>query len=108
MSGGSASFEAALATSGIDEDAAHRLRRRGEKMGAALEARVPVADHADPGFVYEGGWLQRVPVSFLRHFMGRDLAKFIVNQWQQVTSGLDVATLNRLEYARHIAHLPRS
>jgi hypothetical protein len=106
--GASAALETPLAAGRFDEDAAHGLRRDRKKVSTPFELRIPVPGQPEPSLVDEGGGLERVTGCLLRHFVGGDPAQFVVYQRQQLVGRLGIASLNRLENARHITHSENS
>ena len=62
---------AALAAGGLDEDAAHRLGRRGEEMAVALPPPVVRrADQPQVGLVHQGRRVERLAGLLSRELSG--------------------------------------
>ena len=76
----SAAFEPLLVARPVDEDAAHRLRRGGEKVTAAIPLRtLSRADEADICFVDQRRGLESLPRILQRHPLGRQPPKFVID-----------------------------
>src|SRR6516165_10549510 len=89
----------------LDQDAAHGLRRRCEKMAAA----APVLNLVDIyqtqiGFVYQGGGLQGLTGSLLGHSLACRLAELVVYQGQQFLGGVRIALFDGGQDAGNVAH----
>lgn len=54
--------------------------------------------------MYQGRRLQCISGRFISHFRRRELAQLLINQRQELFSGLGVALLNRLDHPRDVAH----
>ena len=93
-----------LAPGAFDEDAAHGFGGRGEEMSAVLKARRVVAGQAQPGFVDQRSGLQRVTGGFIGHAGSRQFAQLVIDQRQQLVSGLGVAAINCLKYLGDLAY----
>ena len=72
-------------------------------MSAAVPLLAGGADQSQPGFVHEGGGLQRVAGRFTGHLLGSELSEFLINQRKQLVSGLGIALVNRFEDMRGLA-----
>jgi len=95
--------DGAFAAGAVNENAAHRLGRGGEKVSPAIPL-IFVADETQPGFVDEGGGLKRLARRFVRHFVGGETAQLFIDQRQQLLGGSGIALLSGLEDASDIAH----
>src|SRR5262245_18816508 len=73
-------------------------------MSPPFELRMAVLNQAHPCFMDQGGRLQGVTLSFLRHLIGSDAAQFVVDQRQQLIGSAEVAPLHRLENPSDVAH----
>ena len=89
----------------FDQDAAHRLGCRAEKVGAILKRRSVLAAEPKPGFVDERGGLEGVTRSFARHLLRRQPAEFVIDQRQQFRSSLRIAPFHLLQYLSEFAHV---
>jgi len=70
----------ALAAGVLNQDAAHRLRCRGEEVSAVLEFRVFLAHQAHPGLVNQGGGRECLVGRVVGHPMRRQFVQPLVNQ----------------------------
>ena len=82
----------------------HRFGRRAEKVGAILPGAVAIADHAQPGFVNEGGGLEGVGGAFLRHARHGELAQFVVNERQKLFRSLAITMADGLQDLGQLVH----
>ena len=64
----------------IDQDAAHRSRRDGEKMAAVFPAGGRLVGQAQVGFVDECRWLERVIGPLVPQRRGGEPAQFVVDE----------------------------
>jgi hypothetical protein len=82
-----------LAPPGLfDQDSAHGLGGSAKEMGPICEMSVSGrADKAQVGFMDKRCRVQRVLGPFTSHLSRRQLAQFVVNQWQQLLSGVRIA-----------------
>ena len=87
----------------INQDESHRFGRRSEKMFATIPVLVRTGQ-PQPSFVNQSGRLKRLAGNFVGHLGGGQSAKFLINQWQEVLSGLGVALLNRVENECEVTH----
>src|SRR5439155_17233695 len=97
-------FDALLATGVLDEDAPHRLRRRREKMAAAIPFLILISGETQPRFMYERRGLQGVTRLLVGHLVRRELAQFAIDKRQQFLRSFGIAMLNRVENASDLAH----
>lgn len=86
-----------LAARSIYQDPPHGFRRRRKKMTAAFEADIRIAREADPRFMHQRGGLQGLPRRFMRHFGGRELPQFVINQGQQLLRCFPISALRRFQ-----------
>jgi hypothetical protein len=93
----------ALAAGLVNEDAPHGLGGGPEKMRPAVVVRISVADQPQPGFMHQGGGLQRLMGRFIGHARGRELAQLAIDQRQQFIGGLGIAVLDGLQNAGNVA-----
>ena len=70
----------AFAARVIHQDTAHGFGRRGEEMIPVLPFPVLLPHKLKPGFVDERGWLEGLAGRFAGHFVGREFAKFLIDQ----------------------------
>lgn len=75
---------ARFAPGNVDEDAAHRLGRGGEEVGAILPISIFGTAEAEPGLVNESGRLKGVVRRFGRHLVRGQFAQFVVKEGQQI------------------------
>src|SRR5258708_29519406 len=88
----------------INENAAHRLRRRAEEVASILPGCFAAPGQAQPGFVDQGSGLKCVAWRLLRHLGGGHLPQFFVNEREQFSSSQAVALLGALKYTCDIPH----
>ena len=81
----------ALAAGAIDEDAPHRFGRGAKEMRAVLPGMLLGAGQPQPCFMHQRGGLQRVPARLVRHLARGQLAKFFVNEREQLIGGSGIA-----------------
>ncbi len=81
----------------LDEDAPHRLRRRGEEVASAVPPLVSLADQPEPGLMHQSGGLQGLARGLFGHLGGSQPAQFLIDQRQQPLRCLRVPGDNRLE-----------
>jgi hypothetical protein len=91
-------------TSAVDENTAHGFGGRREEVRLPGEMIATGADQFEPGLMDQGRRLQRLAGDLLSHLRGRKLAKFLVNQWEQLLCGLSLALLDAIQDARDVAH----
>lgn len=96
----------AFGAGAIDQDPAHCFGCGCEKVAATVPAGLGVAQKSQIGFVNEGGGLQCLPWLLMSQLCRRELAKFVVNERQQLVGGRWIAGLNSLQNLRdvHIDH----
>ena len=88
----------------FDQNASHSLGRGGEEMCPAAPSAVSVAAEPEPGFVDECSRLESLAGLFSGQAVGGEVAQFGINQRKQFLSGIRMALINFLEYAREIVH----
>lgn len=91
-------------TRSIDENAAHGFRGGAEEVGAILPGGLTVASESEPGFVDEGGGLERLPWGLTGELLGCQHTEFVVDQWQEPLYGLRVVALERGQHFGHFTH----
>ena len=102
-------LETFLAASVFDQDPAHRLRGRGEEVGAAVPLRLGIfADEPEIGLVHQIGRLEGLPRGLASEPLGGQLAQFLVDQGQELLGCLQVALLDRREDLRDVVHRKES
>ncbi len=87
-----------------DENAAHGLRRRTEKVRAVLPGLTRRIHELEPCFVNERSGLERVTGGFARHFVRSQAAEFVVNGRQKFFGSLHVAPFDAVQDAGDVAH----
>ena len=101
----SAPFQRFFLPRAVHENAAHRLSRRAEKVSTILKLPLLLwRNEPQPGFMHQSGRLQRVPWSFISHFVCRQSSQFLVHERQQLTGGRRLASLSGFKNAREFAH----
>jgi hypothetical protein len=71
----------------LDQDAPHGLGDRNKEMGAILKRRRLVTAQPQPGFMDEGGWLERVTGGFAVHLLRCQPAQLVIDQGKQFGGG---------------------
>src|SRR5262249_41221453 len=93
------------AAGALDEDAAHRLGRRGEEVTTAVPALDLVSiNQPEVRLVDQGRGLERLSRPLLGHLLGRQLAEFVVHQRQELRGGVRVALFDGGQDAGNFAH----
>jgi len=88
----------------VDQDPAHRLGGSAKEMGAAIPIRIFVSGQAQPGFMHQRRWLERVAGRFAGHFARGEPAQLPVNQRQQLIGGQGITVLDGMEQLRDLGH----
>jgi len=89
----------------INQNPAHRFGGRSEKMAAAVPNLLLLRSYeTQPRFMHQGRGLERLSGFFLGHFIRGELAQFLVDQRQQLTGRLPVASINRVEQLGDLGH----
>ena len=102
-------LQARLAARVINQDPTHCLSRSAKKIGPVFPIPFPATpNQPKPGFMHEGGGLQSVAGRFVGHFCRRNMAKFLIYEWQQLFRGYGVARLRGIQNHRTLAHLVSS
>jgi hypothetical protein len=105
----SASLQPLAAPGSLDQDAPHRLGRRGEEVAPAVERLRRVGpDEPQVRLVDERRGLERLPRRLARQPCRGEPAELLVDQRQERPGGPGVALLDGREDARHVAHRSRS
>jgi hypothetical protein len=86
----------------IDQDPAHRLRRRREEMTATIE--LLVSDQPQIGFVNQCRGVEGMAGHLRVHPRGGELAKLGVDEREQFNRSLAVTGLGGIEKAGYIGH----
>src|SRR5262245_46133474 len=87
-----AAFDASLATGVVDKDAPHGLSGSGKEMAAAVPVLRFLPFHqAEIGFMNKSRGLERLARSLLRQLLRRQLAKFVVDERQELLGSTGVA-----------------
>ncbi len=77
-----------LASSVVDNDAAHGLGRDSKEMGASLPLPALLTCKLEPRFMHQGGGLEGLSGSFAGKPGGSETAKFVVDQREKSLGGL--------------------
>jgi hypothetical protein len=86
----------------LDENPPHGLGRCGEEVPSAI--KLLIAHQAQIGLVDQGRGVKRVAGAFVGHMPGREPAKLVVDQRQQLRRGARVAVLDSAEEAGDLVH----
>ena len=103
-------FQPLFAAGIVEQDAAHRLGRRGEEVAAALPLRLDsaivarAADQAKIRLVDERGGVESLSRPFVGQPGSRQAAQLLVNERQQLGSGLGIAMLDGVEKSGGVGH----
>jgi hypothetical protein len=90
----------------VDENAPHGRGSRGKEMLPILiSLRLIALDEFQKGFMHERCAVQGLPRFFQAQFLGRQLAKLIIDQRQQLLRGLGLTLLDRREDAGDGVHV---
>ncbi|HYS27743.1 MAG TPA: hypothetical protein VEP46_19175, partial [Vicinamibacterales bacterium] len=76
-----------MASCMVDQDAAHQLRRDGEKMCAILPLHPVVVHQAHVGFIDQGGRLEAVAGAFTSHVAVRQETKLRIDDRRELGEG---------------------
>lgn len=87
----------------FDDDAPHRLGRRGEELAPARPRRV-FAGQPQPRLMHQRRGLEGVVGGLLRHLRRRQLAKFLVNQREQLVGGPGITRVQIAEELGDVGH----
>lgn len=87
-----------LSPGGIDQNVAHGLRCRGEKVGASGKLARGISAQPQPDLVDQGGGLERVPRGLPRHLMGRKIAQLPVDLCEELAGTFRPAKLIRFRH----------
>src|SRR5262245_10674272 len=94
-----------LAAGVLDQDAMHGLGSSGQEVTAAVPPLGLVAtDEPEIGFVHQGRRLERLPWFLPGEPLSGDLAKFAIDERQELLRGPWVAVLDGREEAGHVIH----
>src|SRR5262249_51527817 len=80
-----------LAACPINENTPHRLRGGREEVSTIVESWRAGSHQAQPCFMNQRRWLQRMPGRFLCHFGGGQKAQFVVHEVEQLFRCLGLA-----------------
>ena len=97
-------LEPVLVARPVDEDSPHRFGRGGEEMAATLPSlwRVDV-NKPQVCLVYQGRGLERLARRLVCQFLRGQSAQFVVDQRQELFSGLRIALFNCRQNLRDLA-----
>jgi hypothetical protein len=104
MFGSSATLKTLFFAGVIDQDAAHRLAGSGKKVGAILPTLLIASPEAQPGFMDQGSWLERVTPRLHRHFRAGQFSQFLVDKREQLSLRLRVTFFNGDQDASDVVH----
>ena len=90
----------------VDEDAAHRLGRDGEEMGAVLPVHALVIDQPHVGFVDQRRGLQAVAGALALHVVARQAVELVVHDRCQLGERALVPVAPRTEKRTDVAREP--
>jgi len=100
-----AGLERALVSGSVDKYAPHRLRRGSEEMPPADPLlNLFTIDEAEVGFMHQGGGLERLTRLLVYQTLCRQLAQFVVDQWQELIGRVEIALFDGGQDARDFAH----
>src|SRR5262249_44804020 len=90
-----------MATGVIHQNAAHLLRRDGEKMHAVLQIMALLVDQFEVSFVNQSGRLQGMIGTLPAQITSGQLAQFVINQRHQLIESLLITTAPLKEQFTH-------
>ena len=93
-----------LASSAVNENAAHGLGGGAKEVGAVFPSRLLVAAETEPGFMDQRSGLKGMSGSLLGHFCGGQSPQFIIDKRQQFLGGFRIALLSCFEDSRNVVH----
>ncbi len=76
-----------------------------KEVAAAVE--LLISDQPQVGFVNEGGGIEGVAGGFRGHARGGELPQFVIDEREQIRSGLTVSFLNGFDQTGDIRHFKR-
>jgi hypothetical protein len=84
----------------IDEYPAHQARSHAKEVGPVAPADLPLIDQSEVGFVYEGGWLQRMAGHLAPQLRACDASQMVVDDRDELVKGVSFAIADREEKVR--------
>src|SRR5262249_42165723 len=104
-----AAFLGLFATGIFDQDAAHGLGRRRDKVPGTVPMGVGLAPHEpEVSLVDQGGRLQGLAGPLGRQPSSRELAQLVVDEGEQVSRGLFVSSAGGVQQASYVGHVGRA
>jgi hypothetical protein len=105
---GTAVLEPSMASCPLDQYAPHRLSGGGKKVAAAVpELRLVRLHKPQVGFVDKRRGLKRLPRLFVRQLLCCYLAQLVIDQRQELLSGVQIALLEGRQDAGDVGHQRR-
>jgi len=93
---------ALFGASAIDEYVSHGLRAGAKEMLTIVPGRQRIAPEFEPSLMNKCCRLQRLSRSLFRDLCPSQLAKLVIDDWQQFVRRLRIALSDRLENARYV------
>jgi hypothetical protein len=75
----------------IDEYPPHQRRSHAKEVRPVAPVGLPLVDQSKVGFVYEGGWLERMPGALAPQLGACDSSKMVVDDRDQLIKGVSFA-----------------
>ena len=100
-----AALQPAATTGVVDENAAHRFRRRREEVPAAVpELDLGRVYKAEIRLMDQRRRLEGLPRLFMGELRDGQLAQLVVNEWQELLGSMRIALFDPRQNARHVGH----
>ena len=97
-------LEPLFAPGDINENLLHRAGRGLEEMPAIGEVLVAISSDLQPGLMHERRRLEGLPSFLIGHQDDRQLAQFLIDQWEQLVGSLRLAGSNGVEHLSQLGH----
>src|SRR5260370_26281262 len=97
--------ESRPAARAIDQDSTHCLCCGRKEMSAVLKIRMLRADETQPCLMQQGSRLERLARRFLGHLVTGQMTQVLVNEFQQLAGGFQVAAFDSGQQNGSSAHV---
>lgn len=84
----------------IDEYPPHQARSHAKEVGPVAPVDLPLLDQSEVGFVYEGGWLQRMAGYLAPQLRACDTSQMVVDDRDELVKRVSFAIADREEKVR--------
>jgi hypothetical protein len=85
----------------IDEYPPHQARSHAKEVGPVAPVELPLIDQSEVGFVYEGGWLQRMPGYLAPQLRACDTSQMVVDDRDEPVNRISPPIAYREEQVRN-------